>query len=258
MKIGLQLFTIREDMGNDMEGALKAVKEMGYDYVEFARFFDYPAEKILEILDKYDLKCFSVHHHIAVFEEQGEAIIEFVKKLGVKYWVIPKIPTDKHKGSVEWEKTKASIYKLSKALKRHGIVLAYHNHEHEFNTYEGKYLLDWLYEEIPAEILQVQLDLCWIKYAGVDPVHYINKYADRMDTIHFRDYTADGVGGILEHQYRSSNGFKSKPVGYGCQDFDAIIEAAEKAGIQYAVVEADGPTLSDAQMSIEYLKQKGL
>lgn len=254
MKVGLQLFTIRADMAKDMDVALKEVKKMGYNYVEFSRFFDYTAEEIRAMLDKYQLECFSVHQHLAVYEEKGEEIIEFIKTLGAKYWVIPKLTTDRHKGSAVWEQTKKSIAELSKVLKKHGIILAYHNHEHEFNCYEGKYLLDWLFEEVPTEILQPQLDLCWVKYAGVDPVEYIRKYSGKMDTIHFRDFTAESFDGNLELEYRSSNGFKSKPVGYGVQDFVSIVAAAKNAGVKYAIVEADGPTLEDARLSLDYLK----
>ena len=67
LKVGLQLYSLRGKMEQDMEGTLKAVKEMGYDYVEFAGYFGKSAEEVKAILDKYDLKCISVHQYLYLF-----------------------------------------------------------------------------------------------------------------------------------------------------------------------------------------------
>ena len=84
-KIGLQIYTIKPHAVENMDKALKEVAEMGYDTVEFAGYYGHSAEEIKEMLDKYGLECPSVHQHINIFEEEGQAAVDFQKKLGVKY-----------------------------------------------------------------------------------------------------------------------------------------------------------------------------
>ena len=72
-KVGLQLYSVRDEMQNDLEATLKAVKEMGYDYVETAGYFDRTAEEFRALLDKYGLTCISVHQALDFYEKKGQA-----------------------------------------------------------------------------------------------------------------------------------------------------------------------------------------
>ena len=87
--VGLQLYSVREDMAKDFEGTLKKVAEMGYEYVEFAGYFGKSAKEIKEILNRYGLKCISVHQGPAPFFDNGYEIIDYLKELGIEYCVIP-------------------------------------------------------------------------------------------------------------------------------------------------------------------------
>ncbi len=89
MKVGLQLYSIRWQMEEDMDAALKAVKEMGYDYVEFAGYFGKSADEVAALLEKYDLKCISVHQGYSVFLDKPGENVEFLKKIGAEYCAIP-------------------------------------------------------------------------------------------------------------------------------------------------------------------------
>lgn len=273
-KVGLQLYSIRDRMTEDMDAALKAVKEMGYDYVEFAGFYGHTAEEVKAILDKYELTAISVHQPIDPFLEDPDGIIEYFKTVGVKFAVIPWYEVEKFKGTEGWEKTVASFTAYGKALRENGIQLLYHNHDFEFNKFEEKYLLDWLYEEIPAECLQPQIDTCWVHYAGEDPAEYMRKYSGRLEVLHLKDFECEKLGSghvyaliddngeEKEKPSKEEAGFRFRPLGQGIQNFVEILAAAEETGVEYIIVEQDQcydtPTLEAAKMSRDYLRTLGL
>ena len=151
--------------------------------------------------------------------------------------------------------------------------MLYHNHDFEFERFEGKFLLDWLYESLPSDLLQTEIDTCWVRYAGYNPVDYIGKYAGRSPVVHLKDFVCtklaagptyaliDESGNEIKKTDREESGFMFKPVGHGIQDIPAILKASEDAGAQYVVVEQDAsperPALEAAKMSREYLKTLG-
>lgn len=273
-KIGLQLYSVRDEMEKDMDAALKQVKAIGYDCVEFAGYFGHSAEEVRAMLDKYGLECVSVHQGPQLFAEEGQKAVDYLKTIGAKYCAIPHYPVEKLAGTAEWEETVRLFTQTGKLLKENGIQQLYHNHDFEFNKYEGKFLLDWNYETIPAEYLQPQVDTCWVHYAGYDPAEYLMKYAGRIKVVHLKDFVCEKLGsgpvyaligkdGTEEKKAsREENGFDFRPVGHGIQDFPAIIAAAEKAGAEILIVEQDQstqrPPMEAAKMSREYLKSLGL
>ena len=181
-KVGLQLFSIRNAMEQDMDAALKAVKEMGYDYVEFAGYFGKSAEEVKAILDKYGLECISVHQAPSLFWEEGQSAIDYLKGIGAKYCAIPWYTVDEFFNN--WDETMAKFTDLGKQLKENGIQLMYHNHDFEFRTIDGEFILDKMYATIPNDILKPQFDTCWVHYAGNNPAEYLKKYVGKIDNIY--------------------------------------------------------------------------
>ena len=271
-KVGLQLFGIREEMGQDMDAALGAVKDIGYDYVEFAGYFGKSAAEVRSLLDKHGLKCLSVHQGPAIFDEQGQKAVDFLKTIGAGYCAIPSYPLDRFINN--FNETAEYFAKLGAMLKENGIQLLYHNHDFEFNKIDGEYIFDKLFAAVPADLLSPEIDTCWVRYAGEDPTKYIEKYAGGISLVHLKDfvcgsfnsgpvYTLIGKDGRENTQApKQDNGFEFRPVGYGIQDFPAILAAAEKAGADTVIVEQDasvGRTPMEAsKMSRDYLKSLGI
>ena len=267
-KVGLQLYSVREAMEKDMDGTLKAVKEMGYDYVEFAGYFGKSAEEVKTLLDKYGLTAISVHQAIDLFENEGKPAVDYLNTIGVKYAAIPWY--DKNQFHTNWDNTVTKFAEVSKLLAAGGIQLMYHNHDFEFEKIGGEYILDKLYSTLPSNVLMPELDTCWVHYAGVNPAEYVKKYAGKIKVLHLKDFVCEKLGGgpvyalidedgnEIKSGSREENGFKFTPVGYGIQDWSAILTAAEEAGIEYVIVEQDQAyercPLEAARMSREYLK----
>ncbi len=273
-KVGLQLYSIREDMEKDMAAALKQVKEMGYDYVEFAGYFGKSAEEVRALLDQNGLQCVSVHQGYDVFLQDEKANVDYLKTIGAKFCAVPWMGRDRHAGTERFKQTVEEFMQVGKALKAGGITLCYHNHDFEFERHDGKFLLDWLYESVPAELLQTQIDTCWVRYAGYDPAEYVKQYSGRCPTVHLKDFVCknfnmgpvyaliDDSGKEGKKASREDNGFEFRPLGQGVQEIPAILAAAEEAGSDYVIVEQDAsPTcapMEAAKQSRAYLKSLGI
>jgi len=271
LKVGLQLFSVRDHMEKDMDETLKKVKEMGYDYVEFAGYFGKSAEEIREMLDKYDLKCISVHQGLDFYDEKGVEGAEYVKKLGAEYSVVPWY--DKEQLYTNLDGAMKKFSEMGRFLKDNGLKLLYHNHDFEFVKVGDELVIDTMYKTVDKEIFNPEFDTCWIKYAGYEPTEYLNTYKGRINIVHIKDFYAEEMGGgpvyglidkdgnEVKPKTREENKFEFRPVGYGLQDIKAIVEASIAAGAEYIIVEQDvwydDDSLELAKKSREYLKSIG-
>lgn len=272
LKVGIQLYSLRDEMKKDMDATLKSVAEMGYKYVEFAGFFDKKAEDVKAMLDKYGLTAISVHQGIDPYlrEEDGKALVEYLKVIGVKYSVIPWMNKDVFHNEEQYAKFVENVKKVGAMLKENGITQCYHNHDFEFDKVGDKYVLDRLYDDVSQDLLMTELDLCWVKYGGEDPVKYVNKYAKRSGIIHFKDFYAKGnkatVYALIDENgneikkapSKEENEFKFMPLGQGLQNWAPIVEAVKESDVEYVIYEKDqwydGDALADAKASRDYLK----
>ena len=263
--IALQLYTVREDMATDFEGTLKKVKEMGYDGVEFAGLFGKTAAQVKEMCKKYDLVPVSAHVPF-VDMMNNPALLEIYAEIGCEYVVIPYLTEEYRPGREKFHEVIEGAKFLGEKAKALGLKLAYHNHDFEFEKLDGEYALDVLYKEVPVDLLQTQLDTCWVNVGGEDPVAYIRKYAGRADLVHLKDFVGSksenmyALIGIDEDKKKDTQGkFEFRPLGLGLQNFPAILKAAEDAGTKWVIVEMDSPCLNlssaeCAKKSIDYLK----
>ena len=263
--VAIQLYSVRDDMKEDLEGTIAKVKEMGYDGVEFAGLFEHTGQQIRSICEKIGITPISAHvPYRSMIEDLS--LIETYATIGCKYIAIPSLKAENLAGGELYDETLANIKKISAKAKEFGITLLYHNHDFEFVKVDGEYKLDKLYADLPADVLQTQLDTCWVNIGGEDPADYIMKYAGRAPVVHLKDF----VGSKTENMYglisendgdkkAETEKFDFRPIGYGVQDFKAILEASDKAGAEWVVVEMDKPALDKtplecAKMSIDYLK----
>ena len=267
--VAIQVYSVRDDAARDMMGTLSQLAEMGYDGVEFAGFYGYGAEEIRAQLDKLGLKAVSSHVPFSALRKDLEEIAAYHKTLGCKYIAVPFLEPQDRPGTPGWQQTIADILRIGTYLKGEGIQLLYHNHDFEFVKLDGKYALDTLYETIPADFLKTEIDTCWVHFAGEDPAAYVRKYTGRAPLVHLKDYYIEGkADGATPYALINADGsdsgdarkstFEFRPVGYGIQDFSAILAASRDAGAEWVIVEQDRsegrPPLEAARMSREYIR----
>ena len=268
LPIALQLFSVRDDMTADPAGTLKKIREFGYDGVEFAGLYGCTAAELGRLTRDAGLEPVSAHVGLEELLAGPEAAADMYAEAGLKHIVIPYLPDEYRPGTPGFAAFLKDARAIGEAVTSRGLTLSYHNHDFEFVKVGGEYGLDVLYGTVPAEYLRAELDVCWVKVGGADPVEYLNKYAGRAPLVHLKDF----VGQKSENMYQligkdetsqaeaaKPAAFEFRPVGYGVQDFPAIIAAGEAAGATWFIVEQDMPSMGKtplecAKMSVEYLR----
>jgi len=236
MKYGIQMYSLRDITGQDLDGALKAVAEMGYKTVEFAGFFGHSAEDVAAMLKKYDLECAGTHSGIADLLNDFEGTMKYHQTIGNKLYIIPG-----HDLSTK-EKLDTFIEQcneLAPKMREYGIELGFHNHSGEFKPNMDGIIVHTELEK-RADIF-FEIDTYWAFVAGLDPIATLERLGDRVKCIHLKDGTPEGRGYSL--------GLGSAPVA-------AVRAKAIEMGLGI-VVESEGcePTgKEEVERCINYLK----
>lgn len=258
--IAVQLYSVGADARENLYGTLKKIKAMGYDGVEFAGLHGHTAPELKEMCADIGITPISAHVPYTEMVADPEGVLGAYAEIGVKYVAVPYLAEEHRPGTEAFPEVIRNIAMLGRVAKTLGITLMYHNHEFEFLKLDGKYALDILYDAIPAELLQTELDVCWIKLAGEDPVNYINKYADRCPIVHCKDFWCEELVKRAEDGAPARpRDLEFRPVGSGMNDIPAIVAAAKDGGAAWLVVEQDRPSmgltaLESIEKSLQYLK----
>ena len=270
LPVAIQLFSLRDEAKQDLVGTLKAVKEYGYDGVEFAGLYGKSPEEIKELLREIGLTPVSAHIALPELLADTQRVIDDYKAIGCKNIVVPWLRAEDRPGGANYEETRSNFERIGKLLAENGMALSYHNHDFEFVRLEnGELGFDNLYDTISPSALKMQLDTCWASVAGKSPIRYLEKYKNRCPLLHLKDYVGEKsenmyelIGIDSENPAEKKQCFEFRPVGYGVQDFVSIIKAAENCGVEWLIVEQDSPTMNKtalecAKMSRDYLKTIG-
>ena len=266
--VAIQLYTLRADAKKNFYGTLKKVKDLGYDGVEFAGLYRHTAEEIRDMCADIGLVPISAHIPYVDMVADPEGILSQYALIGCKYVAVPYLSNEHRPDTENFPEVIKNIAMLGGVANKLGLTLLYHNHDFEFMKLNGKYALDILYEEVTADLLQTEFDVCWVNIGGENPAEYILKYTGRAPVVHLKDFVGEKsedmyelIGIEKKAPARPAN-FEFRPVGSGKQDFPAILKAAEKAGAEWVVVEQDQPSMCLTPMecaakSLEYLKSIG-
>ena len=197
--------------------------------------------------------------------DDAQSVLDYHEELEGGCIAVPYLAEEDRPGMPGFARVLETLYTFGRQCKKRGIALLYHNHDFEFAQISGMPALDFLYAAVPASVLKCERDTCWIRYAGADPAAYIRRYAQRCPVVHLKDYVGDPGGpapyALLgqDAPAREDGGqpFRFKPLGAGCQDIPALVEAAREAEARWLVVEQDEsperPALEDAGLSAEHL-----
>ena len=268
--VAYQIYSAREEAQKDLDAVLGELKAMGYDGVEFAGFYGHSAEEVKAMLDQHGLAAVSSHVPFAQIESDMFGVIAYHKAIGCPFIAVPYLDDQTRPGAPGFAHALSVIHQFARLMKEAGMTLLYHNHDFEFVKLSGLYGLDFLYQAVPKELLKTEIDVCWVRYAGEDPAAYIRKYAGRCPVVHLKDYVGrkeDGstpyaLIGIDENEKKDTQAFEFRPVGYGCQNVEEVVQAGIESGAEWFVVEQDqsiGRTpLEAAKMSIDTLRKIGL
>lgn len=248
-EITLQLYTLREQFGQDFEGTLKAVQQIGFKNVEPAGFHGRTAKEYKESLDRLGLKAPSAHSLLPVGEDANK-IIDDALEVGIRYLVtgVPPNAAENYK-SLDRVKKMAELYvEGAENAAKHGLFVGYHNHNWDLAEVEGKRGYQEFLKNTPSTVLW-EADVYWVARAGLDPVDFLNELGERARLLHLKDGAIQDLS--LQPPYL--------PCGEGDIDLPAAAQAGKFA--EYAAVELDeysGDMLQAVEKSYQYLTEKGL
>jgi sugar phosphate isomerase/epimerase len=236
--IGLELYSVRDELQKEPFATVRAVAQMGYQCVEFyAPYFEWSdaqAKQMRKLMDDLGIRCYSTHNDEDYLSAKNiDRARDLNLILGAKYlvqaWSDPKPTLDGWKALAD--QLNAAADKLAPA----GLKVGYHNHDAEWKVVEGKRPMEVLAANTkPAVMLQLDVGTCL--EAGADPVAWIRANPRRIRSIHLKDWSPDPA--------------KSYAVlfGEGKADWKGIFQAAESVGgVEYYLIEQEGSRYSELE-----------
>ncbi|MBN1676361.1 MAG: sugar phosphate isomerase/epimerase [Kiritimatiellae bacterium] len=189
--IGLELYSVRNQLAEDARGTLKAVAAMGYDGVEFAGLPNHSPQEYRGMLDEYGLVCCGTHTPFAMVQDDKlDETIAVNKTLGNRFVIVPGIPADLRKTRGDWRKLATFFDALADKLAAHDMLTGYHNHHIEFAPLDGEQPWDTFFGNTKQDVI-MQLDTGNALSGGGDCVAILKRYPGRAVTVHLKPYSVE-------------------------------------------------------------------
>lgn len=222
--IGVQLYSVREQLAQDYEGTIARIASMGYPNVETTGFPDVEAaQKAKALYDANGLNVCATHSAMPVGDDANK-IMDIVGVLGCEYIICPYLDPETYFTSMDGVKKACEMLnQANEAVKGAGLTLAYHNHWFEMDIIEGKPAIQHMVELLD-ESIKFELDVYWVTVGGQEPLDLMNQLGERIPLLHVKDGPA---------QNREQN---MTAVGKGYMDIEAILGASQS---KWHVVELD-------------------
>jgi sugar phosphate isomerase/epimerase len=250
--IGLQLYSLRNQLATNVPGTLGEIKGWGIKNVELAGTYNLTPEQFKTQLDAHGLKAVSGHFSYDRLRDDVEGVARDAKILGLQYVGCAWIP---HDGAFNEKACREAITvfnQAGEALAKHGLKFFYHVHGYEFQPYQGGTLLDLIMSGTNPKFVNFQMDVFWIVHPGQDPVTLLEKYGQRWQLMHLKGMRDGTPTGLLTGHTDVTN---DVAVGTGKIDYKPVLQAAEKLGVKWYIIEDESPS-SEQQIpqSLHYLE----
>jgi sugar phosphate isomerase/epimerase len=242
-RAGLQLYTVRDALGTDLETTLKRVADVGYREVELAGLPGVAAHTMRASLRRYGLDAPSMHASYDRLRGDLPSVLAEARTLGANYLVCPSVDAGQRTTAGDWRRVCRTLSMIGRVAHDHGLVLAYHNHDFEFVPYDdGTTPFRLLMTETDPREVKLELDVYWVAKAGQDPLQYLKDGRDRIQLVHLKDLARDG---------------STAEVGGGVLDFEQIVRTALLSGAKHLFVEQDSSTdpLASIVASVRFLER---
>jgi sugar phosphate isomerase/epimerase len=247
--VGLELYSVRDELAKDPQGTVRAVAQMGYQCVEFYdpyfHWTDAQAKEMRKLMDELGIRCYSTHNNEDYFDaDKITRASELNKILGSKYMVLAW--SDPKPNADGWKMMADKLNKAADQLASSGLKPGYHNHDAEWRPVEGVRPMEILAKNTQPSIM-LQLDVGTCIEAGSDPVAWIRSNPGRIHSLHLKDWSHDPA--------------KAYKVLFGEGDakWKDIFAAAESVGgVEYYLIEQEGsrfPELETAKRCLQNYRE---
>ncbi|HVY83780.1 MAG TPA: sugar phosphate isomerase/epimerase [Caulobacterales bacterium] len=191
-KVGIQLYTVRAAMAQDLPGTLRRIRGIGYDEVEFAGYFNTPPADIKRLLDDIGLAAPSAHVPAAQMRDAPGPLIETAHAMGHEYLVMPWLPPEARTTLDQWRGWAEVCNRFAAQCRDAGLKFAYHNHDFEFQPIDGVLPYDVLLQNTDPQLVHFETDIYWLKKGGRDLLPFLNQHKARVTMCHAKDWRPDG------------------------------------------------------------------
>ena len=253
--IGLQLYTVRDEIKMDVKGTIGRVASVGFNSVEVfgyesGHFFGLEPAAFSAILKQYNLKTPSGHYVMKDFLAKGDEdnlkrTVADAAKMGHEFFVVPYLTEDLRQSLDDYKKLAAHLNRAAEEAKSAGMQLAYHNHDFEFKDWGGgKNGFQILIAETDPALVSLEMDMYWITRAGLNPVDMIKANKGRIKMWHIKD-----MANTPEKEFTE--------VGSGIINYKEIFKYKKESGMKYFFVEQDKtkiPVFDSIAKSFQYIK----
>lgn len=241
--LGVQLYTVRNQVGTDLDGTLQVIRKIGYETVEtFVAEYKMSAQDLRSAIEKAGLKATSAHFGYNDFD----ARLDYGKQLGIELIVCSMVPLTIANSADGYKRGADQYNQWGAKAKSMGMKFGFHNHNVEFNEFGGKTGLEILLENTDPALVHWQMDCYWVAQSGHDPVAMLRKYGNRINSLHVKD-RKPGATVTLETGPKSA--FFTE-VGNGTMDWKDILRLSRNAPYLYVEQDqTDKPPLESLQIS---------
>ncbi len=253
--LGVQLWSVREQMKTDVAGTLQKVHDMGFREVELAGTYGMSAEQFRQMLDSVGLEASAMHVSYDLLRDSIDMVLDQAETLGADYVGVAWIPHPNGEPFTEEmaRQTAADFNRFGQAAKDRGLQFFYHVHGYEFQPgANGVVPFDVLMQETDPNNVKYEMDVFWVTRPGQDPAALLRKYPDRWELMHIKDM-AQGTP-INDH----SGGAPPEsevPVGSGQINYPEVLKAAQEIGLdKYYIEDETVDPLTNIPMSTRYLE----
>jgi len=251
LPIGVQLYSVRNQLPKDFAGTLAQLRSAGYTVVEAAGYYDRSAADFRHAMDAAGLRCVSTHHPLNVLETQLDQWLDYGHTLGVDYIVcsssggMHRDPAAKGPPTLDdWRWIAVELNRIGEKVKTAGMTFGVHNHLPEFAVIDGVLVYDELLRLTDPKLVVFEMDCGWVYAAGHNPVDYLSKAPERFPLLHIKDMVRDAAGQV-----------HTPVLGKGSIDYKAILRAA--TGAKYYFVEQeqfDIDPMEELRQDAEYMR----
>jgi sugar phosphate isomerase/epimerase len=249
--VGLQLYSVREQLPKDFDGTLHQLSGIGIKVVEAAGYFHKTAAEFKHSMDQAGLRCVSTHHALLELKPKLDEWIEYGHTLGLEYiicsWAgVHRDPSRKGEMTLDdWRYAADEFNRIGEKIKAGGITFGYHNHWVEFGSEGGVVFYDELLKRTDPKYVAFEMDCGWVIAGGHNPVEYLSKTPERFPLLHVKDLVKQPDGK-----------YQNVVMGHGPIDYKPIMQAA--TGLKYYFIEQEefqGDPFANLREDVEYMRK---
>ncbi len=225
--LGLQLYTVRDDLGKDWGGTIKAVAKAGYTAIEGGPGKGMSPAEYLKFCGGLGLATPAGGCGLEQMEKDLAGTLDRAAQTGAKYLMLGWLPPDRRKNAADWKALATALNGWGKAARDKGITFQYHNHDFEFTPVDGTNGLEIILANTDPALVRIELDVGWVTWAGADPAPLMRRMGkERLRVIHLKDLVLAPTKTWAE-------------VGTGVLDLAGVAAACRDLNIEYAFIEQD-------------------